>query len=372
MSEDFIDDLFSPFRCKSLSLRNRIVMSPMSRYFSPGGLLGEGMIDYYRRRAEGQVGLIITEGTFVDRPSARNVDVVPVFHGAALGSWERVSAEVHAADCAIAPQLWHAGGLKDFNFPDSPLVADLESPSGLSGIDVPGGRTMSEEDIADVVAAFARGVADCQRLGFDSAEIHGAHGYLFDQFFWSATNQRTDRYGGTTLRERTRFAQEVIRAARRAVGEDFTLIFRISQWKTYFYDSRLVETPESLEQWVGPLADAGVDIFDCSQRRFWLPEFEGSDLNLAGWTKKLTGCPTITVGSIGLSTDLFQDFETLTVSEPHEATIHQAAEKLARGEFDLIAVGRGLLADPEWAAKVRERRFGDLVGYSADLMKRLY
>src|SRR5699024_5856978 len=113
---------------------------------------------------------------------------------------------------------------------------------------------------------------------------------LFDQFFWSATNQRGDQYGGTSLASRTRFAVEAIKAAREAVGPDFTLIFRLSQWKAYFYDVKLAEDPALLSEWIGPLVDAGVDIFDCSQRRYWEPEFEGSPLNLAGWIKKISGC----------------------------------------------------------------------------------
>lgn len=371
MSSDFIDALFQPFEYKSLKVRNRLAMAPMTRYFSPDGLATDAVADYYAKRAAGGVGLILTEGLFIDRPIARNHENVPWLKGELLKPWEKILKDVHAGGAAMVSQLWHAGGARDFNFPDSAEGDELESPSGLYGPGLPGGREMTEEDIADSVASFVRAAVDTKRLGFDALEFHGAHGYVFDQFFWNETNKRTDRYGGLTVRERTRFATEVVRAAREAVGEDFVFFFRLSQWKTNLYDARIAHTPAELEEWVGPLTDAGIDIFDCSQRRFWEPEFEGSDLNLAGWVKKVTGRPTMTVGSVGLATDIMRDFETRAVSAPTSTTIRDVAERLDRGEFDLVAVGRAMLADPEWTNKVRERRFEDLTGYSVDLMQTL-
>lgn len=159
-----------------------------------------------------------------------------------------------------------------------------------------------------LINAFAKAAADAKRLGFDGVELHGAHGYLIDQFFWKETNRRTDEYGGD-LTGRTRFASRIIHAVRKAVGSRFPIIFRFSQWKTGHYDAKLAYTPEELEAFLAPLTDAGVDIFDCSTRRFWEPEFEGSRLNLAGWTRKLTGKPTISVGSVGLKGDFTNAFD---------------------------------------------------------------
>jgi 2,4-dienoyl-CoA reductase-like NADH-dependent reductase (Old Yellow Enzyme family) len=371
MSLDSIEALFRPFEYKSLKLRNRLAMSPMTRYFSPDGTASDEVASYYAKRAEGGVGLIISEGLFPDREIARNHEDIPWLHGSRRDPWQKVVDDVHAHGAAIVPQIWHVGGARDFNFPDSTLGDNLESPSGLYGPDMPGGREMSEEDIADAISSFVRSAIDAKALGFDAIEFHGAHGYIFDQFFWSATNKRTDRYGGATIGDRTCFAAETIKAVREAVGDELVIFFRISQWKTNVYDARIAETPDELAQWVGPLAEAGVDIFDCSQRRFWEPEFSGSELNLAGWVKKLTGNPTMTVGSIGLATDLMRDFETGALSAPTTSTIFEAAERLDRGEFDLVAVGRGMLADPDWANKVREGRFEELTGYSIDLMNTL-
>ena len=159
---------------------------------------------------------------------------------------------------------------------------------------------MSQREIDSVIDAFARGAEDAKRLGFDGAEIHGAHGYLVDQFFWDKLNQRTDGYGGT-MRNRARFAAEIVAEARRRVGSDFPILMRISQWKLQDYGAKVATTPQELQDWVEPLVDAGVDVIDCSQRRYWQPEFAGSTLNLAGWVKKISGKPTIAVGSVGTS-----------------------------------------------------------------------
>ncbi len=337
------DALFAPYDDGKLRLPNRVVMAPMTRSFSPGGIPGADVAAYYARRAAAGVGLIVTEGTVVNRPGAANDPNVPHFHGeAALAGWAEVVRAVHAAGGKIAPQLWHVGSA--INRGVTP-PAEAESPSGLFKPGRPHGRVMDEQDIADTIAAFAQGAADAKRLGFDAVELHGANGYLIDQFQWAGTNERADAYAAGT-----RFAADVVAAVRAAVGPDFPLILRLSQWKQQDYAVKLAETPERLEAWLTPLADAGVDIFHCSQRRFWEPEFEGSELNFAGWAKKLTGKPTITVGSIGLTGEFIAGFAGES-SAP--APIDDLTRRLEAGEFDLAAVGRALIVDPDWVEKVR-------------------
>lgn len=367
-----LDPFFTPFDCKSLHLANRFLMAPMSRYFAPGGILTQESIDYYRRRIEGGVAAVITEGVAVDRPNAVATDTIPHFHGEeGLAAWDRARAEVHGAGGAIIPQLWHVGGCEDFNFPDAPHEP-LESPSGLVGPDIPGGKVMDTSDIDAVIDAFARGARDAQRLGFDAVELHGAHGYLFDQFFWPVTNKRDDRYGGGDIADRARFAVDTVAAVRRAVGPDLAIIFRLSQWKTYQYDAKLASTPAELERWVGPLADAGVDIFHCSERRFWEAAFpEEDDRNLAGWTRHVTGKPTITVGSVGLDRDLMEDF-VAGESVPTLKSLGELERRFERGDFDLVAVGRALLADPNWLQKVRRGAVDELKPYSRACMDTLF
>ncbi|WP_225086996.1 NADH:flavin oxidoreductase [Pectobacterium colocasium] len=357
--------LFSPFTLKGLTLPNRIVMAPMTRGMAPEGIPGQPNADYYRRRAEGEAGLILTEGTVINRPASRNMPGIPFFYGEqALAGWKQVAEAVHAAGGRIGPQIWHTGSTRSREWvPDAPV----ESPSGLVGPDDARGVAMTEEDIADTVAAFARAAADAKRLGFDVVELHGAHGYLIDQFFWQGTNLRTDGWGGKTIAERSRFAAEIVRAVRASVGADFPLILRVSQWKQQDYAARLAETPQEMTEWLAPLVEAGVDILHCSQRRFWEPEFPDIDgnegLNFAGWAKKLTGAATISVGSVGLSGDFFGAFGGQGSGTAELDNLHARME---RGEFDLIAVGRVLLSDPQWVQKVRSGRTDELHGFRAE------
>lgn len=364
MSAD-TDVLFRPLTVKSLTLKNRIVMAPMTRMFAPEGVPGEANAAYYRRRAEGGVGLILSEGTVIDRPASRNHPGIPFFHGAAaLAGWKQVIDGVHAAGGRMGPQIWHTGSTVGPN-PDWAPDAAVESPSGLVAPGQPRGEAMSEAAIADTIAAFARAAADAKRLGFDTVEIHGAHGYLIDEFFWAGTNLRTDRYGGATLRERSRFAVEVVSAIRAAVGRDFPVILRVSQWKGQDFTARMAFTPTEMSDWLAPLVEAGVDVLHCSQRRFWEPEFpevDGADgLNFAGWAKKLTGATTISVGSVGLSGDFLAAFKGEGASA---AGVEKLLGRMERDEFDLIAVGRALITDPAWPNKIKAREHEKLMNFS--------
>ena len=353
--------LFQPFALKSLKLPNRIVMAPMTRSFSPGGVPTDAVGEYYRKRAAAAVGLIVSEGTVVERPAASNDPNVPRFWGDdALAGWQNVVNTVHSAGGLMAPQLWHVGAVRNRRsewVPPQPW----DSPSGYS---TPGKQfcePMTDEVVADTIAAFARAAGAAKRLGFDAIELHGAHGYLIDQFFWEGTNLRSDRYGGSDLAARGRFAADILKAVRAEVGPDYPVIIRLSQWKQQDYAVQMAKTPDEMAAWLQPLADAGADIFHCSQRRFWEPEFEGSDLNFAGWAKKLTGRPTITVGSVGLSGEFIAAFGGES-SKP--ASLDELLRRFNRGDFDLVAVGRALISDPDWAVKVRDGRTAELSDFS--------
>ncbi|WP_378953351.1 NADH:flavin oxidoreductase [Pelosinus sp. sgz500959] len=365
-----LDTLYQPVSIGNLTLSNRIVMAPMTRGFSPNGIPGEEVVGYYRRRAENAVGLIITEGTLINHPAAAEGLGRPNFHGeASLSGWSHVVEAVHKAGGKIIPQLWHVGMARQING-ENPNPEAL--PIGPSGIDVASGEKvtvgMTLAEIDQIVKAFGQAASDAKRLGFDGLEIHGAHGYLIDQFFWQKTNQRQDHYGGDLL-ARSQFAVEIVKACRQAVGPDFPIVFRYSQWKLGNYSAKLAETPEELSAFLAPLVKAGVDIFHCSTRRYWEPEFEGSPLNLAGWTKKITGKPTITVGSVGLDNN-FIDFFT-EGKGAKTTSLAPLMERLQKEEFDLVAVGRALLADPAWATKTYENRTDELIPFELGAEKTL-
>jgi 2,4-dienoyl-CoA reductase-like NADH-dependent reductase (Old Yellow Enzyme family) len=344
------DVIFTPFRLKNVSLRNRIVMAPMTCGTSPNQIPGPDVAAYYRRRVEGGTGLILTEDASPEHKSASSDANVPSFFGEdSLAGWANVLKEVKAAGGHIMPQLWHEGVERrpgSGPYPDAPSM----SPSGLSRPGEKVGEPMTQKEIDDVILGFAKSAAYAKALGFDGVELHGAHGFVIDQFFWEGTNRRSDKYGGSA-EKRTLFAVEVVEAVRAATGPDFAILLRFSQWKLTDYAARLAHTPGELETFLEPLAAAGVDMFHCSTRRFWEAEFPetGSDMNLAGWTKKIVGLPTIVAGSVSLNAD----FLTTEAAKIDRAHIQGLVDMLERGDFDLVAIGRALLVNPDWGNKVR-------------------
>lgn len=354
--------LLEPFTLGNLALSNRIVLAPMLRKSCTNGVPDADVANYYKLRAKNEVGLIITGGTVINHPASANDSNVPHFYGKdALDGWKHVVSEVHKAGGKIMPQIWHVGMTRKIGSSPNPEVLPM-GPSGLAKPGVKVSDPMTKSEINAVIESFAEAAADAKRVGFDGIEIHGAHGYLIDQFFWSGTNQRTDSYGGDIV-ARTNFASEIIQACRSAVGSDFPIIFRFSQWKIQNFNAKLASTPNELEQFLIPLANAGVDVFHCSTLDFNVPEFEGSNLNLAGWTKKLTGKPTITVGSVGLDNQFLNSI--LKGKDANRTSIDSLVQMLERGDFDLVAIGRALLSDPSWVIKMKENRINDIIPFSA-------
>lgn len=363
-------DLFSPFQIGSMRLKNRVVMAPMTRNFSPNGVPGDDVVTYYQKRAQGEVGLILTEGACIGHIAASGYPNVPFIAGeAALAGWRKVVSAVHDEGAKIAAQLWHVGA---FRRPGVEPGGDTPgySPSGQL---VPGkvvGHAMTQADIDACIEAYAQAAADAEQAGFDAIELHGAHGYLIDEFFWPGTNQREDKYGGS-LANRLRFACEIIAEVRNRVAKDFPVLLRYSQWKQQDFSARLAENPEELAAFLQPLADAGVDLFHCSTRRFWEPEFAGSPLNLAGWTKKLTGKPTMTVGSVSLNADFIPAAGEKLFKAGNIASIDELISRLENDEFDLVAVGRALIANPDWAQKIKNGQAQELRDYEKEMLLEL-
>lgn len=364
--------LFQPFNLKGLALPNRIVLPAMGFHVAEGGVPGDDVGDYYARRAEGGAGLIFTEGVYIDHPVAGNNPLLMRFNGeAALDGWARVVKKVHAAGGRIMPELWHVGLIyrtEDVLKGQEPTYRPEEkqiSPSGYIMPDRHVSTGMTQADIDEVIDSFARGAEKAKAMGFDGVELHGAHGYLIDQFFWDGFNRRTDGYGGSQ-RNRSRFGAEIIAEVRRRTGPDYPIVMRISQWKLQDYSAKVARNPAEMEEWLAPLVDAGLDAIDCSQRRFWEPEFDGSDLNLAGWVKKITGLPTITVGSVGLNQEMLASFGQAVAAMPTK--IDRLIEMLEEQQFDLVAVGRALIADPDWPSKVRDGAFDQLRPFTMDIL----
>lgn len=243
-------------------------------------------------------------------------------------------------------------------------IDDLFQPLPLGSLIVPNRFAMAPMTRQGSPGGIP-GAATARALGFDAVEIHGAHGYLLDEFLWERTNLRTDGYGGS-LAARTRFPAEVITAVRDAVGPDYPIIFRFSQWKATDYAASIADDPTQLQDLLTPLVEAGVDVLHPSTRRHYVPAFPDHDreLSLAGWTKKVTALPVIAVGSVGLETQ-FRGEKRGDMIAP--APVDRLVEQFEAGEFDVVAIGRALLADPQWVNRLRDGELDGFTGYDAEV-----
>jgi N-ethylmaleimide reductase len=215
-------DLFSPYRLGPLQLPNRLVMAPMTRNRAGAGNVPGAMnVTYYVQRAT--AGLIVTEGTQVSPRGQGYAGTPGIYSAEQVAGWKLVTDAVHTAGGRIFAQLWHVGRIShpsvqaDGGVPVAPSalkpVGQIITPNGMQDFVTP--RALETEEVKDVVDEFRRGAANAKRAGFDGVELHGANGYLIDQFLRDKTNQRTDRYGGSVL-NRARFLVEVTEAL---VGE---------------------------------------------------------------------------------------------------------------------------------------------------------
>jgi 2,4-dienoyl-CoA reductase-like NADH-dependent reductase (Old Yellow Enzyme family) len=343
-----LDPLFRPLEYKNLTLANRIVMAPMTRTCAGAdGVPTAEMARYYARRAEHGTGLIITEGTYTDEEFSKGFFNEPgLTNPAHAEGWQRVTQAVHKAGGAIAAQLFHTGRRS------APEVLGGRTPRGPSAIAAPGKHSqtkrpfvvpqaMTDQEIAAAIAGFARSAELAMEAGFDAVEVHGAHGYLLDQFLWEGSNVRADEYGGS-LERRLRFPVEVVRAIRARLGEERAIIYRFSLWRLDDANYTPRSDEAELRTIVTALAEAGVDIFHVSTQDALAPAF-ATERTLAALTRATLrpyGGPVIAVGKI---------------TQPETAR-----RLLQESHSDLIALGKAILANPDWVEKVRLGREAEL------------
>ena len=330
-----VETLFRPFSYRKISLPSRIVMAQEQ---VPYGLTSQGLMQYYRQRAANEVGLILTAPVAIDDPAAADDMRTPRFYGGrALRTWKQICRIVHATHCKIAPRLRHAGMNRPTGETEqTPNVLPI-GPSGISPYTLEkNGESMNQRRLQEVVSSYARAAGAARILNFDAVEIDGAAGSLIDQFFRTETNHRHDEYSAHPI-SRTRFATNIIHAVRKQVGKNFPIIFRFSQVGIGQCKIPLASTPEELSEFLHPLQEAGVDIFHCTGSHFAKPEFTGSGLNLAGWTRIITGKPVISTG------------EEATHNHLNLQKLYQMVQS---GEIDLISLMGELQTDPAWASKL--------------------
>jgi 2,4-dienoyl-CoA reductase-like NADH-dependent reductase (Old Yellow Enzyme family) len=332
MPDNNLAALFTPFKIKDLEIRNRIVMAPMQLSL---GFRSQRARAFYVERARGGVGAIILAATAVDILASDEAWGKSGALAEFLDGMSALVAAVHGAGAKIGIQLWHG-----FNFPAglSGNQGELVAPSAVGQA-----RELKADEIKTIVGKFAAAAVSAKKAGLDFVDIHGAHAYLLHRFFSPLDNHRSDKYGGS-VEKRMTFALEVVKAVRKAVGEDFPLFWRLSSDEGVVGGITLGESIKLAQA----LKKAGVDVIDVSYGRLArqiMPSKRmpmGTYVSQAEAIKKAVGIPVITVGRI---------------NSPELAEVI-----ISQNRADLVALGRQLITDPQWAKKAQEGKSANIVG----------
>lgn len=319
--------LMDSIRIGSLNLRNRIVMPPMATNLATvKGEVTDALIDHYVKRAKG-LGLIVTEHSYVAFEGRLSRNQLGMHDDGLIRGLSRLTDEVHKKETPIMAQINHAGGR---------ATAEVTGtqPVGPSPICVPDNtetpRELTISELHNIVEAFRQAARRAMKAGYDAVEIHGAHAFLLNEFLSPITNRRSDEFGGS-IENRMRFPLMVVDAVRKEIGARFPLFFRLGAEDRMHGGLTLSESARAAKM----LVEAGVDCLDISGG---LCGSKPSDLKTQGYyfylaeeIRKNVNVPVIGVGG---------------VKEPKFAD-----EAVRNGRVDLVAVGRAMIADPDWAVK---------------------
>lgn len=329
--------LFQSLNIGSLAIKNRIGLAPMTRTSAEeNGVPSERMIKYYSRYAKGGFGLLISEGTYPDEAHSQGYLNQPgIANKQHIEGWKKVTDKVHDAGSKMICQLMHAGALSQGNvYKDKAKAPSAVRPKGEK-LSFYGGEgpyptpeVMSHEDIQQAIQGFVNASLNARDAGFDGIEIHGANGYLLDQFLTDYTNKRTDEYGGST-ENRVRILVEVCQAVRKAVGEGFPVGIRISQSKVNDYTHKWAGAEKDAEIIFSLLGRSGIDFLHVTEFHANASAFSESGPSLAVLAKKWGKLPVFANGNLN--------------------TPELAEEMLAKGEVDVVAIGKAALANKDWA-----------------------
>ncbi|MED4582691.1 alkene reductase [Brevibacillus choshinensis] len=328
-------NLFEPVTIGAWKLKSRTAMAPMTRCFADDqtGAVGEDVVEYYRKRAADGIGLIITEGIVVSPRGKGNPGVPGIYSREQVDAWKKVTQAVHEEGGTIIAQIWHVGRLSHHEIagnlpPQAPSAIAAEGlvPRYRQPYDVPEAMTIA--DIQELVGQYAQAAKNAIEAGFDGVEIHGAHGYLIDQFNSDISNHRTDQYGGD-LAQRLTLMKEVLKAVIDAIGTERTLI-RFSAHKadnpTYMW-----EDPEvAIRTFIEACKDAGATMIHPSIMQFTRVLADGKTMHQL--VRKYWDGIIVGVGTL--------DPET-------------AERAIAEGTIDVAAFGRPLIANPDFIHRLK-------------------
>lgn len=331
--------IFEPITINQLTLKNRLVVPAMvSKYTTQDGFATEQYIAYHEAKAKGGWGLIIAEDYCINPHAGASAILPGLYTEEHIKSHSELTRRVHAAGGKIFAQIYHAGFQANRElYGIQPVAVSCARSSYLKELP----HVLTSGEIKEIEKEYAVCAANAKKAGFDGVEIHGAHGYLINQFLSPDTNKRSDEYGGN-LYNRCRMALETIRTVREAVGEDYPISFRLTTKEYFDHGLDLEET----KVFAKLIEEAGVDVINCSQHGvpYIIPPSavpQAFAVNNAAEIKKVVNIPIIGVGRI---------------NDPL-----LAEEVILSGKMDMVAMGRASLADPDLPNKAKEGRLEDIV-----------
>lgn len=330
--------LFEPFTVRRMTVKNRIMMTPIgTNYGEQNGEMSFLHINYYEQRAKGGTGLIMVENASVDSPEGSNgTTQLRIDHDNYIPRLFKLTETIHKHGTCIGIQLNHAGASAQWARTNMQPVSASDIPSKEGG-DIP--RPLEKDEIMRIVKKYGEAAKRAQTAGFDCVEIHAGHSYLLSQFLSPLTNKRTDEFGGSP-ENRARFARLVMEEVRRQVGPFFPIFLRISADEFMEGGNTLDDCLDYLQyiQEEADVIDVSCGLNGSIQYQIDSNHFpDGWRSYMARAVKDRYNKPCVTMGNI---------------RDPHVAE-----DILTRGDADLIGIGRGLIADPEWVNKVE---FGDI------------
>jgi N-ethylmaleimide reductase len=330
------DIIFSPLQIKNVTFPNRLGVAPMTRMSSTeGSIPRQDVLDFLVRRAEGGVGLVYTEAIVTDYESSQGYPgQARMLNQLQIDAWAPVVEKIRAAGAVSIMQIFHCGRM---SWPEINPVNRIIAPSALppnqqnplTNTPYPVPEAMSLFDIEHVKSGFVETAKGAMAAGFDGIEIHGAHGYLINQFLSNYSNTRNDLYGGS-VENRFRFARDIIQSVRKVVPSNRLLSFRISNWGVADMDVSLFDSCDEWQQIIRLLSEQPLDALSISTYAFGDNAF-GTNKNMAQLTKEVTSLPIIICGKI---------FDRKSVN----AALQHA---------DIALSGKSLLLNPNWVEDIR-------------------
>ena len=333
--------LFSPFAIKSVQLKNRIVMPGLASFLiESNGAISDAAVEHYRRRAGGGPAMVIVEACAVSPEGVVSNHQAQIYDDSFIDGLSKIAAVIRSEGSVPAVQLHHGGRQTSIKVIKRKPLAPSPIPCPTIRGEV---EPLSIDGIQEIVQKFGDAAERARQAGFELIEIHGAHGYLINQFLSKISNIREDEYGGDTV-GRSRFAIEIVEAIRRRLGPDFPLSFKISAQEFVPGGLTVKESIEILKY----LVTAGIDVVQVSAGNDITPEWICQPMFMpkacladsADQVKKALDIPVMAVGRI---------------NDPLVAN-----EIISNGQADLVCIGRGLLADPEMPNKAREGRLDEI------------